>query len=102
MIRFEEECLQAEQERTAQELEDKRLAEEQALKIIQDQDTEMTEQEPTPESDKGKSSIQDKTPPESPIITQREFGTSSSGITPELREILDMHHAEIVPLKESN
>jgi hypothetical protein len=40
------------------------------------------------------------TPPVSPIRTQREFGTSSSGITPELREILDMHHSEIVSLKE--
>jgi hypothetical protein len=85
------------------EVEAKRLADEQALVLNQNQDIVMTEQDATtPASDRGNNVIIDTTPPASPIRTIKEYGTPSSNIDPELREVLEGMKAEIASLKSDS
>jgi hypothetical protein len=99
----EEELQKAEQEKTAKELEDKRLVEEQERELVaKEQDVIMNDrQEIDQGSDKGNNPIEDTTPPASPIKTLSEFGTASSRIDPEVREMLHPHQAHIASLTES-
>jgi hypothetical protein len=111
---------EAEAERIASEEEAKKLAEQEALKVAvemasgiaavevqmlaeaqemgpnQDQDTTMTEQV-TPEqaSDRGKTVVVDKTPPNSPVRTLRTLGSPSSAIPPAVQVALDEMKAEM-------
>ncbi|WJX19248.1 hypothetical protein P8452_08961 [Trifolium repens] len=82
------------------ELEAKRLADEQAKVLNQNQDIVMTGQDATtPASDRGKNVFVDTTHPASHIRTIREYGTPSSNIDPELKEVLAEMKAEIASLK---
>jgi hypothetical protein len=89
-------------------LEDKRLSEEQERGITaMEQDDGMTReiiegQEIIQGCDKGKSTFVDTTLVSSPIRTSREFGTASSRIVPEIREMLNVHQAQISSLIESD
>ncbi|WJX17607.1 hypothetical protein P8452_07499 [Trifolium repens] len=75
-------------------VEDFTAEEEELSRIEQAQVQEAMEVEAS-ESDRGKNPIQDTTPPATPIRTSREFGTSSSTLDPELREILSAQQAQI-------
>jgi hypothetical protein len=89
-------------------LEDKRLSEEQERGITaMEQDDGMTREiiegkEIIQGSDKGKSAFVDTTPVSSPIRTSREFGTASSRMDPEIREMFNVHQAPISSRIESD
>ncbi|KAK2402347.1 hypothetical protein QL285_051875 [Trifolium repens] len=91
--------VEAEQARIAAEVESKRLADEEALKLLVDQavhiaeDIEMPDQNQVGEaSDKGKSPIIDTTPPASPKF---EPGSPSIPIPPAVQSALDNIKSEL-------
>ncbi|KAK2369120.1 hypothetical protein QL285_082273 [Trifolium repens] len=91
--------VEAEQARIAAEVESKRLADEEALKLLVDQavhiaeDIEMSDQNQVGEaSDKGKTPIIDTTPPASPKF---EPGSPSTPIPPAVQSALDNIKSEL-------